>query len=117
MKQASPLLLRSLFFAALLFCGVSSAAAQSPEVVKVDPPSWWVGSSLNPIRVLIRGRNLRGARVQPIGLGFQVIGAPKVNDKGSYMFLDVAIAPNTRPGERTLKISNASGNTAARFEI
>src|SRR5688500_11891446 len=38
-------------------------AAQSPEILKVDPPSWWVQSSMNPVRVLIRGRNLTGAKL------------------------------------------------------
>jgi glycosidase len=117
MNQALPPMPGLLFVAALLFTGVSSAAAQMPEVLRSDPPGWWVGSSLNPIRILIRGRNLRGARAEPAGGGFSVIGSPKVNGSGSYMFVDVAIAPNARPGERTLKISNASGRTAARFEI
>jgi glycosidase len=117
MTQASPLSLRSLFFAALLCCGVSSAVAQSPEVFKVDPPSWWVGSSLNPIRVLIRGRNLRGARLQAGGRGLRVIGTPKVNESGAHMFVDVAIAPNARPGGRTFTISSTSGSTEAHFEI
>jgi glycosidase len=117
MKQAPTLLFRLLSCVALLFCGVSSAAAQTPEVHKVEPPSWWIGSSLNPVRVLIRGRNLSGARVQPVGSGFRVIGPPKVNRNGSYLFMDVAIAPNARPGERTFKISNTNGSAEARWEI
>src|SRR5262249_17329721 len=50
---------------------LTSVAAQAPEILKVDPPSWWVGSSLNPVRVLIRGRNLQGAQVQA-GPGLRV---------------------------------------------
>jgi glycosidase len=95
----------------------ASTAAQAPEVLKLDPPSWWVGSSINPVRVLIRGRNLRGARVQPIGTGLRVVGLPKVNDRGTYIFVDVAIAPKARPGGRQLKISNASGSAEVRFEV
>src|SRR5215813_10015504 len=53
--------------------------AQTPEIVKVDPPSWWVGSSVNPVRLMIRGRNLQGARVQ-VGPGLRVVGVPKIND-------------------------------------
>ena len=43
------------------------ARRNAPEVLKVDPPSWWTGSSVNPVRLLIRGRNLKGARVQVVG--------------------------------------------------
>lgn len=117
MKQASRLLLRLFFFAALFSVGVSSAAAQTPEVLKVEPPSWWIGSLLNPIRVLIRGRNLQGAHTEAVGEGLRVIGTPKVNGSGNYMFVDVAIAPNARAGVRTIGISSPSGSTAARFEV
>jgi glycosidase len=108
---------QSLFFLALFCVGVSSLRAQIPEVQKVEPPSWWIGSSLNPVRVLIKGRNLQGARVLSTGGGLRVVGPSKVNGNGDYMFVDLAIAPNAQPGERTLKITNGSGSTTARFEI
>jgi neopullulanase len=38
--------------------------AQAPTVEKVEPPNWWSGHSINPVRVLVRGRNLAGARMQ-----------------------------------------------------
>src|SRR6266849_6862797 len=117
MKPAQTFLLKLLACLAVLFCGVSSVAAQTPEILKVEPPSWWIGSSLNPVRVLIRGKNLVGARVQPVGNGFRIVGAPKINESGSYMFVDLAILPNARPGEQTLKISSQSGSGEAHWEI
>jgi hypothetical protein len=53
-------------FGSVLFAllGFVSAQAQAPQVAKVEPPSWWVGSSVNPVRVMIRGKDLKGARVQ-----------------------------------------------------
>src|SRR6266850_513192 len=116
MKPRDHLLLSLLFFASVLFAG-ASVAAQTPEILKVEPPSWWVGSSLNPVRVLIRGRNLRGAVVQAVGSGFRIVGAPKINQSGSYVFVDLAILPDARPGERTLRISNQNGSAQARWEI
>jgi len=67
MKPAQTFLLKLLACLAVLFCGVSSVAAQTPEILKVEPPSWRIGSSLNPVRVFIRGRNLRGALAQVDG--------------------------------------------------
>ncbi len=115
--KRSHLLLGSVWSVAFVFVVATSAAAQAPEVLKVEPPSWWVGSSLNPVRVLIRGRNLLGSRVQTTGGGFRTVGMPKVNANGTYMFVDVAILPNAPPGKRTLTLSNSSGSTAARWEI
>src|SRR6185437_13299672 len=44
-------------FGVLLVVFGPSAQSQSiaPQIFKVDPPSWWTGSSANPIRLLIRG--------------------------------------------------------------
>lgn len=117
MKQGWRLLLRFTFFAALFCAGVSSVGAQSPEVQKVEPPGWWIGSSLNPVRVLIKGSNLQAARAVAAGSGFRVVGAPKVNSSGTYLFVDVVIGPNAQPGERSLKITNGKGSASARFEI
>ena len=32
-----------------------AAAQEPPAVAKVDPPSWWTGSTMNPVRLLVRG--------------------------------------------------------------
>ena len=52
------------------------ALAQAPTIEKVEPPNWWSGHSINPVRVLVRGRNLAGARMQCARV---TCGAPKVN--------------------------------------
>lgn len=87
--------------------------AQGVQSLKVDPPSWWTGSSLNPVRLLIRGTNLKNAPVRISGQGVRVAGVPKINARGTYAFVDVAIAPNAQPGERTITV----GPARASFEI
>ena len=97
----------------VVFGGV--CVAQVPPVVeKVEPPSWWAGHSINPVRVLVRGRNLYGARVEAVGLapataagagdvGLRT-GLVRVNERGTYLFLDVFVEPNARPGRRTIRL-------------
>ncbi len=87
----------------------------TPRVVKVDPPSWWVGHSINPVRLLIRGVGLRDARVT-VAEGLR-IGATSVNSTGTYLFVDVQIDPQAKPGLRHLKIVTAGGSTEAPFEV
>ena len=70
---------------------VLTVAAQTPEIIKVDPPSWWVRSSVNPVRLMIRGRNLHDARVR-VSPGLRVVGPPKINERGTYLFVDVQVA-------------------------
>ena len=86
-------------------------AAQAPEILKVDPPNWWVGSSLNTVRVMIRGRNLQGARVEIPGLR---VGAPKINVRGTYIFVDVFI---TAAGKRSITVTTPNGSARAPFEV
>jgi glycosidase len=105
---------------ALFFVLVASAttlcAAQTPEVSKVEPPNWWAGHSINPVRVLLRGRNLGGARVAAVGAGLTT-GLTRTNAAGTYLFVDVLIDDNAAPGARRLRVTTASGTTEAPFEI
>jgi neopullulanase len=98
-------------------CALACVAQSSPTVSKVEPPSWWRGSSLNPVRLLIRGSNLKGAQVQLVGGGLRVVGVPKVNTRGSYLFVNIAIAPNAQPGKRSLRITTPIGTTETPFEV
>src|ERR1051325_2401797 len=92
-----------------------TAAAQAPEILKVDPPSWWTRSTVNPVRLMIRGRNLQHARVDVQGL--RIINTPKINARGTYLFVDVFIAPNAQPGERSISITTPRGSARAPFEV
>ena len=91
---------------------VLTVAAQSPEIIKVDPPSWWARSTANPVRLLIRGRNLQGARVQVQGLR---VGVPKINERGTYIFVDLFVGPQT--GTRTLTVTTPRGSASASFDV
>src|ERR687894_3285813 len=85
---------------ALLFscCAAAVCAAQgAPAVTKVEPPNWWANHSVNPVRVMLRGRNLGGARVEAVGQGIKT-GLVRVNDAGTYAFVDVFLDGGARPG-------------------
>src|SRR5215207_4568985 len=90
-------------------------AAQAPEILKVDPPGWWTRSSVNPVRLMIHGRNLQGARVDVQGL--RIINTPKINDRGTYIFVDVFIARNAQPGQRSISVTTPRGSARASFEV
>ncbi len=101
----------------LLYVTATVCAGQAaPAVLKVEPPNWWAGHSINPVRVLIRGQNLSGARVEAVGAGL-TIGATYVNAAGTYLFVDVLIGPQAQPGRRALRITTGSGPVDAPFEI
>jgi glycosidase len=112
---------RALLAAAVAFAvtpaGAPSTRVQRPEVAKVEPPSWWARHSINPVRLLIRGANLQGARVTaPRDSGLEV-GLVSVNQRGSYAFVDVAIEPGVPAGKRTLRLTTAGGTAEATLEL
>ena len=102
----------------LLCCAAQTSAAQggAPSVSKVEPPNWWAGHSVNPVRVLLRGRNLGGARVEAVGAGVRA-GLVRVNESGTYAFVDVHIDAAARPGARGLRVSTAGGTADAAFSV
>lgn len=98
-----------------LFAAAPTFATGPPKVFRVEPPNWWAGHSVNPVRVLIHGENLGGASVTA-GNGLRVSNV-KTNPAGSYLFADVWIDPKAVPGVRQLRITNAAGTVNAPFEI
>src|SRR5436190_3819887 len=105
--------------AASTFCfGLASVCfSQAPAVFKVEPPSWWTRSTVNPVRLLIHGQNLQGARVEAIDRVLTVKGLPRADQRGTYLVVNVAIADNVRPGEYEFRISTPKGASRAQFEI
>jgi glycosidase len=105
--------------ASIFFCFAFSSEgfSQVPEILKVEPQSWWIGSSVNPVRLMINGRNLAGARAQALGHGVRVVGEPKTNARGSYLFIDITLAPNAQPGQQQIRITVPGGTANASFEI
>jgi glycosidase len=103
---------------AIVLAGLAAvASAEPPAVTKVEPPSWWPGHSLDPVRVMLRGRGLRGARLQaPAGSGLSV-SRVSVSPAGSTLFADVGIDRGAAPGPRELTVITPEGRTAARFDL
>jgi len=69
------------------------------------------------VRLLIRGQNLQGARVQVVGRGLRIAGPPKANERGTYLFVNVAIVPGATAGPRQLQVTTANGTAQATLEI
>jgi len=91
------------------------ASAQAPAVTKVEPPNWWAGHSINPVRLLIRGQHLSGASLAcPAPLH---CGAAKVNEAGSYVFVDVTVPAGTKPGAYPLGVRTKGGETKFDFTV
>ena len=90
--------------------------AQAPTVEKIDPPSWWKQSTNNPVRVLIKGKNLTGAKILSSDAGI-IASNFKTSANGDYLFADIAIRENVQAGNYTLKITTPGGTANTPFGI
>jgi glycosidase len=100
---------------AALSCLAARAWAEPPVVNKVEPPSWWPGHSLDPVRLMLRGRGLAAARLE--ATGGVAISRVSVNPAGTTLFADLRIEPAAVPGTRELTVITPEGRAAARFDL
>ncbi len=98
----------------LLFLIVAQALAQ-PTLTKIEPPNWWPGHTLNPVRLLLRGNHLQGAGLEVSG-GL-TIAHTLVNAKGTYLFCDLTIPEDATPGERTITVRTTEGTATIPFRV
>jgi glycosidase len=99
-----------------LLVSASAFAQSAPLITKVDPPSWWSNHTVNPVRLLVRGRNLNGARVSSPNPAWRISNV-LVNEKGTYLFVDVDISRTANPGKYPLLVETATGRATIPFSI
>src|SRR6266849_4478514 len=103
----------------ILLAGVACFAdpqASSPSIIKVEPPSWWANHTINPVRLLIRGKNLSGARVRTTRPQ-TVVSDVRINPSGTYLFVNLRISSSAQPGEYPLMVETAQGRATVAFHI
>jgi glycosidase len=115
MKHRTPKSAAKLFAACafvLLACVRTQAQAPPVRTVRVEPPSWWAGHTVNPVRLLIRGANLKDATVAATDRKFFEVTGERSNESGTYLFADLRISPSTPPGDYTFNVQMGSGRRA-----
>jgi len=101
-----------------LFCSAFAllpAAPAPPAVTTVEPPNWWLGHSWNPVRLLIEGRGLTGAKFASAeGVS---LGPVTISSNGHWVLVDLTIARDAKPGRRALQLTTLGGTTEVPFEL
>lgn len=105
---------RRLVCVAIATCVASVLQAQAPTVDKVEPPNWWGNHSINPVRLLVHGSHLGGARFECPKLSCSRI---VTNSAGTYVFVDVTIPAGAAPGAYPLTIRTTGGTARVPFTI
>src|SRR3712207_6681749 len=93
-----------------------AAGAQAPTVEKVEPPNWWANMTINPVRVLLRGKNLNVGTVWTNSSALKASNI-KASANGNYLFFNLTIAKNAKPGKYKISVGNKHSLTNFDFEI
>ena len=100
----------------MIAAGAFALLLAAPQVVKVEPPSWWPGHTTRAVRLLVRGRDLAGASLGSAP-GLTVSGLPRVSASGTSLLVDVSVDPGATPGPRRLRLTTSTGSADVPFEL
>jgi glycosidase len=85
------------------------------EPLKIEPPSWWLGHSVNPVRLLLTGEDLAGMQIAP-GPGISVSNVI-FSHSGKHALCDLHISPAALPGNRQLRLQKPGRTLAGSFSV
>ena len=88
-----------------------SAAAEEP-VRRIEPLSWWVGMN-TPLQLMVQGPGIGAFDVTAEGLNGVKVTAVHKAESPNYLFVDIAVGKNTRPG--TCELVFRKGKTEFRM--
>lgn len=74
------------------------------DIGRVEPLNWWVGMAEPTLTLTIWGRNVALTRPSVRGEGVRLL-ASHATDSANYLFVDIAIAADARPGSFFVDLS------------
>jgi glycosidase len=87
------------------------AVSQDINLQRVEPPFWWTGFKETQLQLMIYGKNI--ARTS-ININYPGVVLKKTNktENPNYLFLDLFISPQTKPGKFLIRFTMKEQNIA-----
>src|SRR5882757_4550308 len=88
---------------------LNSLCIRSQDTARCYPTNWWVGMKNSSLQLMIRGVSWQ--RTPPVTVYYPGVQLLKVTpgENPHYLFLDLRIAPGTRPGMMKIHIRRPDG--------
>ena len=82
------------------------------------PGNWWVGMKWNKVQVMVHGNSI-GQWSNSISIKYPGVKLEKINkvENENYVFLDLSIAANAKPGTIKINVGRASSPFDIAFEL
>jgi len=98
------------WLAVLWLAIASTSAAAADRIERVEPASWWVGMKDDRLQLLVHGDRVAELQPRLSYPGVTLVSAERVENP-NYLFVNLRIAPETRPG--TFRIDFRKGRSKA----
>ncbi|MEI6455825.1 MAG: alpha-amylase family glycosyl hydrolase, partial [bacterium] len=90
-----------------------SVAAQEVNLLRIEPPGWWIGFKKTDLQLLVYGKDIASATVTVDYPGFTLKKINRVTNP-NYLFLDMVVSPATKSGLAPITF-RVKGKEVARF--
>lgn len=106
--------MKKILLAACFIFSVCATFAQHIE--RMYPPNWWVGMKDSSLQLLLYGKNIAAWDMQINYPGVQLYAVSKVENP-DYLFADIIISDDAKPGEVQLQFSNKKEKFTQTFSL
>jgi len=97
----------------VLFAPIQS---QHIAIERLEPTNWWVGFSNPNLQLLVYGPEISASRVS-INYPGVVLRSAVVAENPNYLFLNLILADNTRPGNMPITFTRGSQTHTVQYEL
>ena len=95
---------RILFILTVVLLQSSTSYGQQP-IDRVEPPNWWIGMQYNEVELMVYGQDIASYSVSLDTYEGVTLKQIKQVPNKNYLFLDLKIDGNARPGNLTLRFT------------
>jgi glycosidase len=105
-KQICSSHIRSALLVVLMLTGISLQAHAAYEIKHLEPAFWWVGMQETGLQLMLHGDNIAELEPSLAYPGVTLLATEKVENP-NYLFINLQLAADLKPGEFSLILSKA----------
>lgn len=93
-----------------------SFPALASGIKRVDPQNWWVGMHSDALQLMVHGQDIASSEPQLDHPGVRIERVTRLASP-NYLFIDLNIAPNTKPGELEIRFKGNGKTEILRYPL
>lgn len=90
--------------------------ALAVNIKRVDPQNWWVGMHTEALQLMVYGQDIASSEPQLNHPGVRIERVTRLTSP-NYLFIDLNIAPNTKPGELEIRFKGNGETEILRYPL